>query len=401
MKVAVIGGGAAGFFAALSVAEHHPGATVMLYEKSDKVLSKVRISGGGRCNVTHDEHEPRKLAKHYPRGGAFLRKAFKQFSVADTIAWFGRHGVALKVEPDGRMFPITDDSETIAQALLRTATDRGIQVESRSPVSNIQPVAGGYVLSIHGKEVGADKVIITAGGHPKPEAYHWLAALGHRIEPPVPSLFTFNMPNDPIRELMGVVIQARVRIAGEDLESTGPVLITHWGLSGPAVLRLSAWGARILHGKNYHFIVQVNWLQGRSEDDLRATFAAEADPMNRKLAANADPFKLPKRFWEFQLRKAGIDPEQVWGSVAKKERNRLIDLLTNDRFEVQGKTTFKEEFVTAGGVALTEVDPDTMQSRLCPGLYFAGEVLDIDGITGGFNFQAAWTTGHIAGRLRG
>jgi predicted Rossmann fold flavoprotein len=401
MKVAVIGGGAAGFFAALSVAEHHPSATVVLYEKSDKVLSKVRISGGGRCNVTHDEREPRKLAKHYPRGERFLRRAFKHFAVSDTIAWFEAHGVLLKVEGDGRMFPTTDDSETIAQTLLRTAIDRGIRVELRSPVSSVQPVDGGYLLSIHGKEVRADKVIITAGGHPKPEAYQWLAALGHRIEPPVPSLFTFNMPAEPIRELMGVVVQARVRITGEDLESTGPVLITHWGLSGPAVLRLSAWGARILHGKDYRFTVQVNWLQGRSEDDLRATFTAEADPMNRKLAANADPSKLPKRFWEFQLRKAGIDPEQVWGSVAKKERNRLIDLLTNDRLEVQGKTTFKEEFVTAGGVALSEVDPDTLQSIRCPGVYFAGEVLDIDGITGGFNFQAAWTTGFIAGQLQG
>ncbi|MBL7945312.1 MAG: NAD(P)/FAD-dependent oxidoreductase [Flavobacteriales bacterium] len=400
MKVAVIGGGAAGFFAALNVAEHYPEATVVLYEKSDKVLSKVRISGGGRCNVTHDEREPRKLAKHYPRGGAFLRKAFKHFAVSDTIAWFEAHGVLLKVEGDGRMFPTTDDSETIAQALLRTAIDRGIRVELRSPVSAIQPVDGGYLLSIHGKDVRADRVIITAGGHPKPEAYRWLADLGHRIESPVPSLFTFNIPGDPIRELMGVVLQGRVRIAGEDLESTGPVLITHWGLSGPAVLRLSAWGARILHAKGYGFTVQVNWLQGRSEDDLRATFAAEADQLDRKMAANADPFQLPKRFWEFQLRKAGIDPERVWGTVAKKERNRLIDLLTNDRFEVQGKTTFKEEFVTAGGVALSEVDPDTMQSMRCPGLYFAGEVLDIDGITGGFNFQAAWTTGYIAGQLR-
>lgn len=400
MNVAVIGGGAAGYFAALSVAQHHHAATVVLYEKSDKVLSKVRISGGGRCNVTHDEREPRRLAKHYPRGGAFLRKAFKHFAVSDTIAWFEAHGVLLKVEGDGRMFPTTDDSETIAQALLRTAIDRGIRVELRSPVSAIQPVDGGYLLSIHGKDVRADRVIITAGGHPKPEAYRWLADLGHRIESPVPSLFTFNIPEDPIRELMGVVLQGRVRIAGEDLESTGPVLITHWGLSGPAVLRLSAWGARILHAKGYGFTVQVNWLQGRSEDDLRATFAAEADQLDRKMAANADPFQLPKRFWEFQLRKAGIDPERVWGTVAKKERNRLIDLLTNDRFEVQGKTTFKEEFVTAGGVALSEVDPDTMQSMRCPGLYFAGEVLDIDGITGGFNFQAAWTTGYIAGQLR-
>lgn len=399
--MAVIGGGAAGFFAAIHAAQHHPDAEVVLYEKSDKVLAKVRISGGGRCNVTHDEREPRKLAKHYPRGEAFLRKAFKQFAVDDTIGWFATQGVQLKVEADGRMFPTTDDSGTIAQALIQNASKHGVRVMLRSPVSRLEAGGSGFVLHVNGQAMRADKVIVTVGGHPKPEAYQWLAALGHRIEPPVPSLFTFNMPTDPIRDLMGVVLQARVRIAGEDLESTGPVLITHWGLSGPAVLRLSAWGARLLHAKDYRFTVRVNWLQGRSEEEIRAVFAAEADLLARKRTANADPFQLPKRFWEFQVRKAGIDPQRVWGTVAKKDRNRLIDLLTNDRFEVVGKTTFKEEFVTAGGVALSEVDGETMQSIRCPGLYFAGEVLDIDGITGGFNFQAAWTTAHIAGRLQG
>lgn len=400
MRVAVIGGGAAGFFAALSAAEHHPEARITLYEKSNKLLSKVRISGGGRCNVTHDCTEIRKLAKHYPRGEAFLRKAFGLFSVKDSIAWFTERGVELKVEPDGRMFPTTDDSATIANALLRSASALGVRVDLGSAVSRIDVRGDRFALTINAQEVHADRVIITTGGHPQAGAYAWLQAVGHTIVPPVPSLFTFNIPDDPIRELMGVATPARVRIAGTKLESLGPVLITHWGLSGPAILRLSAWGARILNEMRYTFTAQVNWVEGRSEDELRMLFSERAGDLDRKLAQNADPLHLPKRFWLHQLAKAGIPADRPWGTVAKKERNRLIDLLTNDRFQVVGKTTFKEEFVTAGGVSLDEVDPLTMQSRKCPGLYFAGEVLDIDGITGGFNFQAAWTTGHIAGRFR-
>lgn len=401
MHVAVIGGGAAGFFAALSVAHHHPDARITLYEKSNKLLSKVRISGGGRCNVTHDCLEARKLAKYYPRGEAFLRKAFGLFAVKDTIDWYSTHGVDLKVEADGRMFPTTDNSATIADTLLRTASSHGIRIDLSSAVSAIGCCEGRFILSIHDQEVEADRVIVTSGGHPQQGSYTWLQGTGHSLVPPVPSLFTFNIPDDPIRDLMGVALPARVRIAGTKLESLGPVLITHWGLSGPAILRLSAWGARILHGMDYTFTAQVNWVEGRSEDELRMLFSERADELDRKLAQNADPLRLPKRFWLHQLAKAGIAPDKPWGVIPKKDRNRLIDLLTNDRFQVVGKTTFKEEFVTAGGIPLDEVDPLTMQSRKCPGLYFAGEVLDIDGITGGFNFQAAWTTGHIAGRLEG
>ncbi|MCC6541142.1 MAG: NAD(P)/FAD-dependent oxidoreductase [Flavobacteriales bacterium] len=401
MRVAVIGGGAAGYFAALSVIEHHPKAQVTIYEKSDKVLSKVRISGGGRCNVTHDEPVVSRLIKHYPRGANFLRKAFAIFSVPDTIAWFKRHGVALKAEADGRMFPITDDSSTVVHALYDTAMRQGVRLALRSGVTRVEPVEGGFRLVMNDRMVMADKVIVTTGGHPKPDSYAWLAELGHRIEPPVPSLFTFNIPDDPIHQLMGVALPARVRIVGTSLESTGPVLITHWGLSGPAVLRLSAWGARSLSEKAYRFTVQVNWAGGRSEEVLRSQLGAEAMTLDRKAARNVDPFHLPTRFWVFQLDRAGIDPAQVWGTVPRKAKNRLLDLLTNDRYEVSGKTTFKEEFVTAGGVALEQVAPLTMQSSIYPGLHFAGEVLDIDGITGGFNFQAAWTTGFIAGRSVG
>ncbi len=400
MRVAVIGGGAAGFFAAISVKHHHPTASVSLYEKSDKLLSKVRISGGGRCNVTHNCIEPRKLAKNYPRGEQFLRRSFDQFAVRETIQWFLERDVQLKTESDGRMFPVSDASSTIIDALLHEAQRSGVRVVQRSGVKGIEPTADGkFVLSIGTEQVEADRVIITTGGHPQASSYAWLTDLGHTIIPPVPSLFTFNMPAEPLTDLMGVVVPARVRIVGTDLESTGPVLITHWGLSGPAILRLSAWGARALHSTGYAFTAQVNWLEGKSEDHVRHVFVEKADLLARKQADNADPFRLPKRFWAYLLNKAAIPLDQQWGSIGKKDRNRLIDLLTNDRYAVSGKTTFKEEFVTAGGVSLDDVDPLTMHSRKVPGIYFAGEVLDIDGITGGFNFQAAWTTGFLAGKL--
>jgi len=402
MRVAVVGGGAAGFFAALSVKAHHPTAEVTLFEKSTKLLSKVRISGGGRCNVTHACFNDRKLAAHYPRGERFLRKSFGLFSTRGTVLWFTDRGVELKTEPDGRMFPTTDDSRTVIDCLMHAAGMSHVRVLIGTGVSSCTRETKGFgvELSTGGIE-HFDRVIITSGGHPKTEGYAWLKNLGHTIIPPVPSLFTFNMPDEPVRELMGVVADpARVRIIGTDLESNGPLLITHWGMSGPAVLRLSAWGARIVHDLGYRFTVQVNWLGGLSEDAVRSRFTEEEEGMRRKQVENANVFALPKRLWSFLLLKAGISPGVVWGNLPKKDRNRLIDLLTNDRYAVHGKTTFKEEFVTAGGIALDEVDPLTMLSVRVPGLYFAGEVLDIDGITGGFNFQAAWTTGFIAGQLR-
>lgn len=399
MRVIVVGGGAAGFFAALSAKRHHPGAEVLLLEKSDKLLAKVRISGGGRCNVTHHCLQPRKLAAHYPRGERFLRTAFAHFSVPDTRAWFAARGVELKTEADGRMFPVSDDSGTIVRCLMDEADHHGVRILRQSGVKALEPVpSGGFVLRLEGGELRADRVIATTGGHPKPEGYAWLKAIGHAIVAPAPSLFTFNMPGDPVRALMGVVADpVRARIIGTGLESTGPLLITHWGMSGPAVLRLSAWGARVVQAMGYRFTLQLHWAGGTGEEELRTAMAAV--DLQRKQAQNANPFILPRRLWEFLLHKAGIPLEKTWGDVGKKDRNRLVDLLSNDRYAVAGKTTFKEEFVTAGGVALDEVDPNTMQSRQVPGLYFAGEVLDIDGITGGFNFQAAWTTGHIAGKL--
>jgi predicted Rossmann fold flavoprotein len=399
MNVVVIGGGAAGFFAAIRAAEAAPHATVVILEKTDKLLAKVRISGGGRCNVTHACFEPSNLIKHYPRGGRFLKKPFQHFGSRETIAWFSERGVHLKAEADGRMFPTTNDSRTIIECLTGEAQRLGVSIRTGSAVRAVHRKAEGFALELgDGKQMQADRVIVTTGGHPKSEGYAWLAALGHTIVAPVPSLFTFNMPGEPIRDLMGVVASpARVRIVGTDLESTGPLLITHWGMSGPAILKLSAWGARAVHAMGYSFTLQVNWLGGTSEHAVREQLIDEADAIARKNAINADPFGLPKRLWAFLLNKSGIEAERPWGELPHRDRNRLIDLLTNDRYTVQGKTTFKEEFVTAGGVDLAEVDPATMESRIVPGLHFAGEVLDIDGVTGGFNFQAAWTTGFLAG----
>ncbi len=401
MRVIVVGAGAAGFFAALSAQAHHPSADVTLLEKTDKLLAKVRISGGGRCNVTHNEHQVRRLAAHYPRGERFLRKAFAHFGVKDTVAWFAARGVHLKAETDGRMFPVTDSSETIIRCLVDEAERTGVHIRRQCGVEALEVRAGGgfTLVSDRGGTFTADRVILTTGGHPKADAYAWLQALGHTIVPPVPSLFTFNMPGEPVRALMGVVADpVRVRIIGTDLVSTGPLLVTHWGMSGPAILKLSAWGARAVHAMGYRFTIRVNWLGATGEEQVRKAMAGEGH--QRKQARNANPFPIPHRLWEFLLGKAGITLDRTWAEVGSHACNRLVDLLTNDRYTVAGKTTFKEEFVTAGGISLDEVDPHTLQSQVVPGLYFAGEVLDIDGITGGFNFQAAWTTGALAGQLQ-
>lgn len=400
MRVAVIGGGAAGFFAAISAKHHHPAAEVVLVEKSDKLLAKVRISGGGRCNVTHACFNDKDLARHYPRGERFLRKAFEQWSVKDTIAWFERQGVALKAEADGRMFPVTDSSRTIIDALSGAALAAGVKVWMQCPVRSLEPSDGGWDLHLAKGPERFDRVIVATGGTPKREGLHWLAELGHRVVDPVPSLFTFNLPKDPVRELMGVVAApAQVRIAGTKLESTGPLLITHWGFSGPAVLRLSAWGARELAACGYRFTVNVNWTGGEGEEGVREQLRALRETQPGRKLKNTAPFKLPTRLWDHLLRKVEADPEATCGSLDRKALNRLVNTLVNDAYAAEGKTTFKEEFVTAGGVSLEDVDPRTLGSRVAPGLYFAGEVLDIDGITGGFNFQAAWTTGWIAGKL--
>jgi len=396
-RVAVIGGGAAGFFAALSTAHHHPSAQVTLFEKSNKLLAKVKVSGGGRCNVTNATFTPSALAKNYPRGGKQLKKAFSHFDGQDTVNWFERRGVHLHTEADNRMFPTTNDSQTIIDCLVKESATAGVDIRLQSPVHSI---SFGDTWQINGEAF--DKVIVATGGSPKATGLEWLQKLGHRIVAPVPSLFTFNMPGNDVVRCMGVVVpNARVRIQGTKFLQQGPVLVTHWGMSGPAILKLSAWGARELAECDYRFTAQINWIGEPNEqavlDELQTSLAS----MGKKQINNACPFDIPRKFWEYLVTKSGCNGEIRWNELGKKERNRLLNTVLNDTYAVSGKTTFKEEFVTCGGIDLRDVDFNTMESRVTPGLFFAGEVLDVDGVTGGFNFQAAWTTGFIAGKLGG
>ena len=400
MKVAVIGGGAAGFFAAFSSKEHHPNAEVFLYEKSDKILSKVKISGGGRCNVTHACFQPSALSKFYPRGAKFLKKAFKVFQPRDTIKWFSERGVGLKTESDNRMFPISDNSQTIVDCFLRELQIKKIQLIKNARILEIIPNINGYYLCFKNHKLHFDKVIIASGGSPKSKGFDWLKKLGHHIIAPIPSLFTFNMPDESITKLMGVVVEnVIVRIQGTKLKYHGPILITHWGMSGPGIIKLSSWGAIFLHQRNYEFKVQINWISIKNEADAFCFLSENFDSIKRKKISNANPFSLPNRIWLYIIDRLQISPNIIWLDLSKKKLNRLINILLNDVYQVVGKTTFKEEFVTCGGVSLEDLEVTTMQSKVCPNIYFAGEVLDIDGITGGFNFQSAWTTGFIAGKL--
>ena len=403
----VLGGGAAGFFGAIACAEAHPGVPVLLLEKSPKLLSKVRVSGGGRCNVTHACESAAQLIQHYPRGGRQLKEAFQTFGVADTIAWFAKRGVKLKTEADGRMFPTTDSSETIARALEDAARQAGVRIYTRTAAERIERLPeGGFVLTLSGEgaatlgpELRASRLLIATGGNSKSGAYDWLRELGHTIAEPVPSLFTFNVPASPLRDLPGVSVpHARVVLAGEKLQYEGPLLVTHWGVSGPAVLKLSAWGARRLHELSYHSTALISWVPTHTDETMRPWAQQFRIDNGKKQVAAHPQFGLPTRLWRTLVAEAGIGPETRWSEVPAKAQNRLLELLLRTPLQVQGKTTHKDEFVTCGGIPLAEVNFKTMESRQVPGLHFAGEVLDVDGITGGFNFQAAWTTGFLAGQ---
>jgi predicted Rossmann fold flavoprotein len=407
LPIVVLGGGAAGFFGAIACAEANPGVPVFLLEKSPKLLSKVRISGGGRCNVTHACESAAQLVQHYPRGGRQLKEAFQKFGVADTIAWFAKRGVTLKTEADGRMFPTTDSSETIARALEDAARQAGVRIFTRTAAERIAPLAeGGFLLTLSGEgaaalgsELRASRLLVATGGNPKSGAYDWLRDLGHHIAEPVPSIFTFNVPASPLRDLPGVSVpHARVVLAGEKLQYEGPLLVTHWGVSGPAVLKLSAWGARRLHELGYHGTALISWVPAHTDETLRPWAQQFRIDNGKKQVAGHPQFGLPARLWRTLVAEAGIGPETRWSEVPAKAQNRLLELLLRTPLQVQGKTTHKDEFVTCGGIPLAEVNFKTMESRQVPGLYFAGEVLDVDGITGGFNFQAAWTTGFLAGQ---
>ncbi len=404
-QLIVIGGGAAGFFCAVNAARLHPGLRVTILEKSNKILAKVRISGGGRCNVTHACFEITEMSRRYPRGGHFVKKAFHQFFTTDTIKWFEERGVVLKAEADGRMFPVTNSSQTIVDCLLREADRHRVEVRTGMEVKELQVKDFGFQLVCSNAEtIRSEYVCVACGGYPKSSMFEWLSRTGHSFEEPVPSLFTFNipagMPGSAITKLMGVSVEkAVVRIAGTRLEQEGPLLITHWGLSGPAVLRLSAWAARELKARNWEFGIIVNWLPGSSEQELIKRFQLLRFEIASQKMINRNPFGLPQRLWEFFLDQAPIDKEKRWADLHAKDQNKLIKNLCSFPFSIKGKTTFKEEFVTAGGIKLSEVDPNTMMSRKVPNLYFAGEILDVDGITGGFNFQHAWTSGYIAAKM--
>jgi len=396
----VIGGGAAGFFCAINAAIYQPKLQIILLEKTGKLLSKVKISGGGRCNVTHACFSISEMTKKYPRGEKFVKKTFHQFFTNDTIEWFESRGVELKAEADGRMFPVTDNSQTIIDCLLNEARRYNIEIRMNADVKSIQHNDKGFSLELNNQKIiKADFVTVACGGFPKTTMFDWLVKTGHAIEEPVPSLFTFNIPNHPIVALMGISVkEVNVKINGTKLKENGPLLITHWGLSGPSILRLSAWGARELQERNWHFTVQVNWLPGYNEESLKEEILDQRKILASQKVFNKNPFGLPSRLWEFICEQSGISAEQRWAELPAKEQNKLVKHLCAYELEVKGKTTYKEEFVTAGGILLSEIDANTMMSRIIPNLFFAGEILNVDGITGGFNFQNAWTTGFIAAK---
>jgi len=399
-QLIVTGGGAAGFFCAINAARLNPLLKVTLVEKTGKLLSKVKVSGGGRCNVTHACFDIVEMSKKYPRGGNFVKKTFHQFFTTDTIEWFRERNVSLKEEKDGRMFPVTDSSQTIVDCLLKEANKYGVEIVMNAEVKTILAKEEKFEIQLSDSRLlTTDYLCIASGGYPKSSMFDWLKELGHSIEEPVPSLFTFNMPGHPIRELMGVSVEnARVKIVGSKLEQEGPLLITHWGLSGPAVLKLSAWGARELAGSNWHFAIIVNWLHDFNEQQLRDRFQTLRFEIAAQKVANKNPFGLPNRLWEFLLTYSEVNAERRWTDLPAKEANRLIKNLCSCEFDVKGKTTFKEEFVTAGGIKLSEIDHHSMMSKKVPNLFFAGEVMDVDGVTGGFNFQHAWTSSFIAAK---
>ncbi|MGZ4961067.1 MAG: NAD(P)/FAD-dependent oxidoreductase [Limisphaerales bacterium] len=398
--VVVVGGGAAGFFAAITCAETNPDTHVTLLEKTAHFLSKVRISGGGRCNVTNRTSEPKELSQNYPRGRSALVGPFHTFTSQNTTEWFESRGVKLKIEPDGRVFPITDSSQTIIDCLMQAASRAGVELKTNCGVETAKRLEVGFELTLsNGEVICCDKLMLATGGSRTPAAGQLAVSLGHTLETPVPSLFTFHVGVPWLRELAGISVPlVQVAVPAAKLKEQGPMLITHTGLSGPAILRLSAWGARALHGLNYKFSLQVNWLPHLNEGSLTQQFEAQRSSSPSRLLVNSPIPPLAGRLWEALVLTAEIPRETRWADLSSAARHRLIQQLTRMELAVTGKSLNADEFVTCGGVRLSEVNFKTMESKVCPGLYFGGEVLDIDGITGGFNFQSAWTTGWLAGR---
>jgi predicted Rossmann fold flavoprotein len=398
-RIVIVGGGAAGFFAALACAESQSDAEIFILEKTSQFLSKVKISGGGRCNVTHADFDAREFSKHFPRGERALISAFGKFQASDTVAWFESRGVKLKTENDGRMFPTTDSSQTIIDCLLHAAQKPGVKLKANCGVESVAKKTDGFELKfLTGETLSCDKLLLAIGGCRTPALGQLAVSLGHSLEPPVPSLFTFHVEIPWLRHLAGISVEnVEASVPETELRERGALLLTHWGLSGPVILRLSAWGARELHAKNYQFKLQINWLPHLTEEKLAAEIQARRKSQPAKFTSNFPIAPLPARLWEQLVIASGIARDTRWAALSNAAQHNLIQQLLRSEFPVTGKSLNKDEFVTCGGVRLNEVNFKTMESRICPGLFFAGEVLDIDGITGGFNFQAAWTTGWIAG----
>jgi predicted Rossmann fold flavoprotein len=399
-SVIVIGGGAAGFFAAISFAETKKYNQVTLLEAGNEPLSKVKISGGGRCNVTHHCFNPSDLVTYYPRGAKELRGAFSRFQPQDTVKWFAEHGVKLKTEPDGRMFPITDNSQTIIDCLINTAINNGVKLLTRTPVKSVTKQENQFFVTLKSGEIFKSDLLLIATGS-NPSGYSFAQSLGHKIIPPVPSLFTFKIKDQRLENLAGISVknvQLKLGNTGKiRLEQQGDLLITHWGISGPVTLKLSAWGARILNENKYKLPLIINWISNYNQETLTQKILDIKENNSKKHIFSYSQFNLPKRLWQNLVKFVGISEQKTWAELSKKELNKLTEELTKGRYYIEGKGVFKEEFVTCGGVSLKEINFSTMESKKCPGLYFAGEILDIDGVTGGFNFQSAWTTGWIAG----
>ncbi len=391
--IIIIGGGAAGFFTAINIAEKNQRLRIAILERGQEVLNKVRISGGGRCNVTHACFDPGELVKYYPRGEKELRGPFHQFASGDTIEWFEKRGVELKIEDDGRMFPTSDSSQTIIDCFLNLVQKLKIEVLTGQSVQSIFKAETMWKIETPAAQFSADKLVLATGSNPK--MWDLLQSFGHMIIAPVPSLFTFNIKDSRIKELPGIAALATVSVRNTKLQASGPLLITHWGMSGPAILKLSAWGARILNEKNYQFEIFVNWLNDITTDDCEKILRDLKATNARKAVSKKSPFDFPNRLWESLVLASKIDPETKWADLSKIQLQNLASELTNGKFQVNGKSTFKEEFVTAGGIDLREINFKTMQSKLHENLYFAGEIVNIDAITGGYNFQNAWTSGFI------
>lgn len=397
MQIVIIGAGAAGCFAAANISTQKDDQ-VFVFEKHGKALQKVKVSGGGRCNTTHNLFDIQELSKRYPRGEKLLRKTLHHFGPQQTIDWFGKRGVRLVAEADGRMFPSSNESQSIIDCIWGEMMRKKVKVYFNKSVNSIEKIDDKFFIKFQDNtSFKADKVLIACGGFPKKEQYQWLLDLGLDIQEPSPSLFTFNLPKHPITSLMGLSVpNVTVRILKTKISEKGPLLITHWGLSGPAVLRTSAWGAEILNEKKYEFSISVNWLGETSENELKSIIFEQRQKNGKQAVFLKNPFEIPKRLWQFFMEEIGISENIKWGDLNVGFQNKLIEKLIRYEFQVKGKTTFKEEFVTCGGINLSEIDPNTMESKKVKNLFFAGEILNVDGITGGFNFQHAWTSGWLA-----